>query len=164
MSELNLEQLAKFLVIAKKKTYASQNRMKIEPERPRFDELEFEEGEFYYRDSYCGFFQAPGMEIVRIGGKEGIPIWTMAYSGGVIDRFYGDITFAKQVFGFLKKALGAVPLQIPFRGPKNLKDGKWEYVNEVQGDIRRFSGHEIILYNREEVFNQDHIGGIVVDK
>jgi len=164
MVKLNLEELAEFLVKAKKNTYASVNKMKIASERPRFDELEFREGGYYYRDSYCGFFQAPGMEIVRIGGKDGTPIWTMAYSGGMIDRFYGDVAFAKQVFGFLKKALGVVPLQMPFRGPNNLKEGKWEYVNEVLGDIKRFSGHERILYNGEEVFNQDYIGGIVVYK
>ena len=38
----DLKRLAKFLVKAKKATYASVNKHKIEPERPSHDELEFE--------------------------------------------------------------------------------------------------------------------------
>ena len=162
--KINLVELATFLVNAKRNTYASQDRMEIIPERPRFNELGYKEGNFYYRDSYYGFFQAPGMEIVRIGGENGIPIWSMAYSGGMVEKFYGNINFAKEVFEFLKQALLKVPVDIPFRGPRNLKDDEWEYANEVNGDIGRFTGHERILYKGEEVFNQDYIGGLVIDK
>lgn len=106
---MDMQRLAKFLVEAKKNTYASANKMNIDPERPLHDELEYSDGEFYYRDSYVGFFQAPGMEEVRLG-KEGKTIWTMAYSGGMLPKYQGklDILFAKKAFGFLKKALGLV--------------------------------------------------------
>jgi len=119
---INNKQLAKFLVKAKKGTYASINNMKIKPEKPLHDELEFSDGEFYYRDSYAGFFQAPGMEEVRLG-KEGKTIWTMAYSGGMLKEYQKDIEFAKQTFGFLKKALSAIKESAPFIGPEELKDG-----------------------------------------
>jgi len=162
--KINLEELAKFLVNAKRNTYASTDRMKIKPERPKFDELEYEENGFYYRDSYCGFFQAPGMEIVRTGGRDGEPIWTMAYSGGMNLGFHDDADFAKEVFEFLKQALLEVPMSMPFRGPRNLRDGEWEYTNDINGDIKRFVGHERVLHKGEEVFNQDYIGGLVIDK
>ncbi|MEK6953258.1 MAG: DUF5680 domain-containing protein [Nanoarchaeota archaeon] len=164
MPELNLKKLAEFLVKAKKNTYASLNKMEIEPERPGFDELEFEGEGFYYRDSYVGFFQAPGMEVVRLDGKNGKSIWTMAYSGGMLKKYHGDVDFAKKVFTFLKKALEAVSVESPFRGPKNLKDNEWEYVNDIEGDIERFVGYEKIFFKKEEVFSQDYIGGIVLDK
>jgi len=158
---MDLKKLARFLVKAKIDTYASVNRMKIKPERLDFDELEYEKGDFYYRDSYVGFFQAPGMEVVRLKGKV---VWTMAYSGGMLEKFHGDEKFAKEVFGFLKEALKKVSEDIPFRGPKSFKKGEWKYVNEIKGDIKRFLGFEKILFKGKEVFSQEYIGGLVVDK
>ena len=160
---IDLEKLAKFLVEAKKKTYASVNKMKIDAERPLHDELEFEGDEFYYRDSYVGFFQAPGMEEVRLG-KEGETIWTMAYSGGMVPEYQEDINFAKQTFNFLKKALSLVDEKSPYRGIEKLEEGDWKYICKVEGDIKRFLGHEKIFFKDKEVFSQDYIGGLVLDK
>jgi len=67
--KIDLKKLGKFLVKAKKETYASLKSKEVAPERAGHKELEFQKGEFYYRDSYTGFFQAPGMEEVRLGGK-----------------------------------------------------------------------------------------------
>jgi len=101
MNKINLDELTKFLVEAKTRTYANVNAKETKPERPSFKELEYKKGKYEYRDSYCGFFFAPGQEIVRYN-KE--PIWAMAYSGGMIKEHHGDVAFAKEVFGFLKKA------------------------------------------------------------
>jgi hypothetical protein len=162
--EIDLKKLAEFLVKAKISTYASADRMKIESERSGFDELEFEEGDYYYRDSYAGFFQAPGMEVVRFGGKKGEPIWTMAYSGGMLERYHGDLGFAKEVFSFLKEALKRVAVDAPYRGPGDFTNGDFKYTNQFEGDMRRFVGLEKILYRGKEVFSQDYCGGIVLDK
>lgn len=158
---VDLDKLAKFLVKAKKGTYASINSMKIEPERPNHKELEFSEGDLYYRDSYVGMFQAPGMEEVRLG-KNGETIWTMAYSGGMLPEFNQNMDFAKLTFVFLKKALSLVNEKIPYRGPKKLEEGDWKYVNKVSGNITRFIGHEKIFFKGKEVFSQDYIGGLVI--
>ena len=162
---MDLKKLVKFLVEAKKKTYASANKMNIDLERPLHDELEFSNGEFYYRDSYVGFFQAPGIEEVRLG-EEGKTIWTMAYSGGMLPKYQGmlNILFAKKTFGFLKKALNLVEESKPYRGPEKLEEGDWKYESSVKGDIKRFIGHEKIFFKGEEVFSQDYIGGLVLDK
>ncbi|MAG19886.1 hypothetical protein CL618_00445 [archaeon] len=164
MIKMNLKKLARFLVKAKIDTYASVNKMKIEPERLDFDELEYEEGDFYYRDSYVGFFQAPGMEVVRLNGKKGKVVWTMAYGGGMKEEFHKNEKFAKEVFGFLKEALKRVSEDIPFRGPKSFEKDEWKYINKVEGDIKRFFGFEKILYKDKEVFSQEYIGGLVIDK
>jgi len=75
---LNLKELAKFLVKAKMGTYAADGA-EVSPQRPEFKELEFIEGDWEYRDSYAGFFFAPGQEVVRYKRK---PVWIMSYHGG----------------------------------------------------------------------------------
>ena len=164
---INLEELARFLVKAKKGTYAGDGK-EITPERPGFKELEYIEGDWNYRDSYIGFFMAPGQEVVRFQGK---PIWVMSYSGGMTSDFKDDINFAKETFNFLKRALLQVSEEMPFRGPKIFSDEKdWHYQNYFGGDVTNFHGHEKIYtlppvdeINRI-VFAQDYIGGLVLPK
>jgi len=157
---INLKELAKFLVKAKKQTYAGEGK-EITPQRPGFKELEYSENDYDYRDSYSGFFYAPGQEIVRF---KGVPIWSMSYSGGMKKEYHEDVEFAEKVFTFLKKALFKITEDIPFRGPKHLKEGDFEYINEVEGDITNFKGHEKILFKGKEVFSQDYIGGLIVHR
>lgn len=144
---IDLKELAMFLVKAKKQTYAGEGK-EITPQRPDFKELEYSENDYDYRDSYTGFFYAPGQEVVRI--KE-VPIWSMSYSGGMRPEYHGDVEFAGKVFAFLKKALFKVTADIPFRGPKKFKEGDFEYVNEVEGSVENFIGHEKILFKGKEV-------------
>lgn len=158
--EFDLIQLAKFLVKAKTRTYAGESK-EIPPQRSGFTELELEEGNFEYRDSYSGFFQAPGQEVVRYKGK---PIWAMAYSGGMEKEYHGDVDFAIKTFSFLKQALLLVEESKPFRGPDNLKEGDYEYINKIEGDIINFRGQEEILYKGEKVFTQNYIGGLIIQK
>lgn len=158
--EIDPKQLAKFLVKAKINAYAGDGA-EVSPQRPGFYELEYKEGDLEYRDSYVGFYLAPGQEVVRLNGK---PIWMMAYNGGMGNKHWQDKELADKTFLFLKKALKQVPETIPFRGPANLKEGDFEYTNEVKGDIRNFLGTERIFYKGEEVFRQDYMGGLVLPK
>ena len=47
-------------------------------------ELEFKEGDWYYKDSYTGFFQSWGREVVWYNKK---PFWTQIYGGGMNKEF-----------------------------------------------------------------------------
>jgi len=158
--EINLEELVEFLVKAKVNTYAGDGK-EIESQRPGFKELEFKEGNWEYRDSYSGFYFAPGQEVVRFKGN---PVWTMAYSGGMNEKYHGNLDFAKQTFRFLKEALKRVEKSRPFRGPEYFKQGDYEYIDKSEGDINNFKGTEKILYKGEEVFRQEYIGGLIVSK
>lgn len=158
--EHNLNELARFLVKAKVQAYAGDGR-EVSPERPGFEELEFSEGIWNYRDSYSGFFFAPGQEIVRVNGQ---PVWAMAYSGGMRPEYHGDRAFAKRTFTFLKKALLLVEESRPFRGPNQLQEGDYEYTDASEGDITDFKGTEHILYQGNEVFRQHYIGGLIIPK
>ena len=158
--KIDLRQLAKFLVKAKIQTYAGDGE-EVSPQRPKFKELEFKEGDWEYRDSYAGFFFAPGQEVVRFKGN---PVWAMAYSGGMKQKYHGGIEFAKKTFGFLKEALKQIEESRPFRGPHNFKQGDFEYIDESEGDVTFFKGTEKILFKGEEVFRQEYVGGLVVPK
>jgi len=157
--EINLKELSQFLVKAKIQTYAGDGK-KISPQRSGFKEIEFSNGDWYYRDSYCGFYSAPGQEVVRYKGK---PIWMMSYSGGMKKKYHGNFEFAKQTYDFLKEALKRVDESKPFRGPDNFKKGDYEYISKVEGDVKSFVGTEKIFYKGEEVFRQNYIGGLIVN-
>lgn len=159
--KINLRELATMLVKAKLSTYASETSKEITPQRPDFKELEYEDGDWNYRDSYSGFFYAPGQEIMRY---KNVPIWAMSYGGGMLPKHHGDVAFAKQTFSFLKKALSKVDESRPFRGPVSLIEGDWEYRSSNEGDIKDFSGVEHILYKGEVVFKQYFIGGLIIPK
>jgi len=157
---IDFEELANFLVRAKKQAYAGDGN-EIPPQRPGFKELEYVEGDMEYRDSYSGFYFAPGQEVVRFQGR---PVWAMSYSGGMRPEYHGQRDFAKQTFMFLKRALSNVKGSRPFRGPENLIDGEWQYTDSSEGDITDFKGTEHIFFMGKEVFMQCYIGGLIVPK
>jgi hypothetical protein len=157
---IDLKQLAKFLLEAKTRGGYGFGK-EIKPLRKGFKELEYRKGRFYYRDSYSGFFQAPGQEVVYYNGS---PMWAMSYSGGMNPMYQKDAEFAKKVFEFLGKALAKMPISKPFRGPKKLKIDDYLYVNKISGGIRDFSGVEKIYYKGKEVFKQCYIGGLIIGK
>lgn len=158
--KIDINELADFLIRAKRQTYAGDGK-EIVPQRPGFRELEYKEGNWEYRDSYTGFYFAPGQEVVRFRRK---PVWTMAYSGGMKYGFHGNVNFVKQTFEFLKKVMLRVEKSKPFRGPENFREGDYEYTNKTDGDIKDFNGTECILYKGKEVFRQNYMGGLVIDK
>jgi hypothetical protein len=152
--------LNEFLFSANENGYAGEGK-EVEPQRPKFKEIEYIEGDWYFRDSYSGFYFAPGQEVVYFKDK---PIWAMAYAGGMKFDYHGDHDFAKQTFSFLKRALMAMDKEKPFRGPENFEEGEWKYESKVEGDIRDFLGNEKIYYQGELVFEQNFIGGLIVSK
>ena len=159
MEEL-LTELNRFLGKARLATYAG-GGPETKPQRVGFKELEFKEGGWEYRDSYAGFFQSWGQEVVWHKGK---PFWNQIYGGGMTRKFQNNENFAVKTFGFLKKALSAGERQEEFqpRGPKKFSERDWEYVCEWEGDITNFKGSEKILFKGEIVFTHDFLGGLIL--
>ncbi len=127
-----------------------------------FHELEFREGDWHYRDSYTGFFQSWGREVVWY--KEKI-VWNSLYGGGMVSEYHGNRQFAHDTFSFLKKVLSAGEKVETFqpRGPNHFKEGDWEYNCDWKGDIESFNGDEKISYQGKVVFTHHFFGGFVVE-
>jgi hypothetical protein len=104
--KFDVEELKKFLVEAKMGTYASGGG-EVSPQRSGFKELEYRKGRWYYRDSYSGYFQAPGMEVVYFKDE---PVWTMAYGGKVHEEFYGK---TDDTYAFFEESYVESPGRIP---------------------------------------------------
>ncbi len=164
--EFTLGQLNSFLGKAALATYATGGEA-VDPLTPNFisrfngfKELEYKEKDFYYRDSYAGFFRSAGQETVWFKGK---PVWSQSYGGGMEKKFCKDEKFAKETFDFLKKAMSTGEKVLAFqpRGPEEFEDGDWEYSCDWQGDIAGFKGAEKIIYRDRAVFAHDFFGGLL---
>ncbi|KKQ81503.1 MAG: hypothetical protein UT05_C0015G0012 [Parcubacteria group bacterium GW2011_GWF2_38_76] len=158
MPEIDYNELKKFLLDANTNGYAGSGN-KVTPQRPGFKEIECSNGDWLMHDSYAGHFFAPGQEIVYY---KGIPIWTMAYAGGMKFQHHGDEELAHETFVFLKKALLAMDPEKPYRGPEHFEEGEWKYISTLEGDIKDFLGNEKIYHEGELLFEQIFIGGIIV--
>lgn len=150
------QQIFKFIDRAGKATYAGGGK-EVEPERKDFHELEYQEGDFYYRDSYAGHYRSRGMEIVRYQGK---PVWASLYGGGMVE---GKENLANQTFEFLKKAMSTDEKGFEsYRGPHRLKIEDWEYRYDQEGDTEECSGYEEIYYKGELIFFHRIFGGLII--
>ena len=147
-------ELVEFIVKAKIHTYASGK--KATKLKEGFEEFVFKEGDFEYRDRYHARDPKPfgGQEVVWQNGKA---IWIMNYYG----YMSSDKINSETLYEFLRKAIGLVDKNKPFRGPSNFKDNKFEYRNQSEGDFNCFKGVEIILLKGKEVYRLEYHGGMI---
>ena len=148
---MNME-LREFLVKAKLSTYAGSGEGAERILKGGAKELTYEEGDFKYVDRYFGFNPFAGEEIVFRNEKA---VWAMNYYGRVISRKVS----AKKVYGFLKQALRLAGKDRPFRGPERFRKGDFEYLNEINGNIKEFSGIERIIHKGNEAYRLFYHGG-----
>ncbi len=160
--DLQLQQLNGFFGTAALATYAG-NSGYAKPINKGFKEMEYRENDWYYRDSYCGFFKSWGKETVWFKEK---PVWVQNYGGGMNTEYQGNESFAKRTFSFLKSALAAGKKSEVFqpRGPKQYKKGNWRYETDLDGGIQKFNGFEKIFYKDKLVFTHRYFGGVVIDR
>ena len=162
MDKSLLNELNNFLGKAALATYAG-GGPGVDPEKAEkgMKELEYgnEDEEWYYKDSYAGFFQSFGREVVWHNGK---PFWCQIYGGGMKPEFHSNLEFTHKTFDFLKKALSAGEKSEEFqpRGPKKFEEGDWVYESKTIGNIKKFKGSEKILHKGKIVFTHDFFGGL----
>jgi hypothetical protein len=158
---IDIEQLRIFLKNQSQHTWAA-DPQNVESGRSGFKDLEYRERDWCIRDSYAGYYQAPGMSVVYYKKR---PVWTVAYSGKVFENKYA---YAREAFDFLKRALKRKDLKsaddLPVRGPANYVEGDWLYKFNWHGDLKCFHGQEKIFYRKEEIFYQDIMGGFIIGK
>ncbi len=152
--KIEISELAKFLVKAKKNTYASNGEGGERKLENGGRELIYEDSGYKYIDTYFGFSPFIGQEIVS---KNGEVIWVMNYWGLI----YKDIVSPKEIYTFLKKALMQPDPLVPLRGPEKFEEGEFQYSNIGGGAIETYFQHvETIFYRGERVFELQCHGGV----
>lgn len=152
---MSKDDLEKFLLNARTKTYATANG-KSEPLLPGSVQYEHSDGDFSYRDIYYignGIF--PGLETVFYKDN---PVWSMSY--------FGDFSSSteEQADNMLRKAL--IDLWETTRIYKQVdKDyGDFTYTRSGTGSIDELNGTEEICIGGEKVYFFYYAGGFIDHK
>ena len=152
-SQINAEELGKFLLEAKRATWASGKKaVKTDNGGEYFI---FAKSPYFYKDKYYDNDPNPfiGQEIVSFNGK---PIWGMNYYGWLTEegKEYKD---QEGLAKFLREALSNLTdIQNPFRGPeqypkfenKTIDKKRLIYLNHPEGDLFNFQGKEWIIMGK----------------
>lgn len=140
-TNLAMNELIDFLILAKKNTYAGKKNEATSC-RPNSHDFSFADDNGYsYYDTYLGGECFTGEEAVW---HHQVPVWSMNYAGRIIgEHFNGD---------FLKEALMAVPRELPFRGPELYTKGDYFYHCNVTGVFSWFQGYEEIFYLDDKIY------------
>ncbi len=153
----DLQHLAKFLVEAKKQTYASGDEAKIESSRAGSNDYEYSDGGMTYHDTYFGGVRFMGEEVVYSAGKVS---WGMNYRG---ETLRPDMSEAA-MDAVLRPALSMVGEDtdvIPVRGPRKFERDGYVYEFEVEGTLESFSGKETVSKDGEVVYRLSCNGGMI---
>jgi hypothetical protein len=145
--------LKRFLVEAKKNTYASgdENIKKIESDNSTT--IVYKSGEYKYHDNYFGGEPFGGREVVFKNGKE---IYMMVYYGYVKK----GVENINEIYNFLMYALKNIPEDYPYRGPEKIVGDKYVYENSWNGEIDNFYGNERITdFDGNIIYEDRYIGG-----
>lgn len=152
---LPLDILADFLNTANKNSYANKDALKVASLRPESKDYHFEKDGLIYHDTYFGERNFIGEEIVY---KDQKPVWGANYFGLVL----ADEINEKEVYNFLRQALMQKYNDIiPVRGPKNFRNGDWNYQFSANGDLTNFTGQEEIFLNEKIIYRCLVHGGLI---
>lgn len=152
---IDLNELCKFLVKAKKSTYAAGDVAKKIVGDDKSTTMTFEDGDWRYHDNYFGGEPYGGREVVFF---QNMPMYMMVYYGWVIE----GVSDVQAVYRTLQGALRHIPKDKPFRGPEKYNLDGIEYSNMFEGNIDNFFGEEIIKsIDGNEIYKAKYIGGLI---
>jgi hypothetical protein len=145
-------EMIRFLLEAKRSTYAG-NGPHAPSSRPASVDLSYQDGDYFYLDSYLGGLRFAGEEAVWHKGQ---PLWSMNYFGWML------VEEVPPAFGeFLKMALLEAPGEAPYRGPACFVRGDFEYQCQWQGSPERFEGRETICQGGAPIYELVFHGGSI---
>lgn len=156
-----MENIDKFLIAAKKATYADENAEYCESTRLGSRDFEYSsiiDGKKYvYHDTYFGGKKFLGSEVVYIDDNQ--PKWGMNYYGISLTDDSED--FFDSILRPALMCVGEDNSVIPIRGPKEFVNGEFTYKLDVKGDLSNFEGVESIYKNDTLIFKVILNGGII---
>ena len=148
-SDTDLDELIAFRLEANVNTYAA-FKNEVDATRPASHDFRYENGKYIYHDTYFGGEEFAGEEAVWRNGQA---IYAMNYMGRVLaDGFSGN---------FLKEALRAADVKMPYRGPEIYQSGEYTYRCKVTGDFTWFQGCEEIYHGNQKVYECVFHGGLL---
>lgn len=152
-----MNELKKFLIEAKKQTYANANIKKSASSRLNSNDYEYQNRNMTYHDTYFGGTKFIGEEIVYVDNKT---FWGMNYYGVTIDESLGE----EAMDNALRPALMMVGDDediIPVRGPKRFINGDYKYTFQVNGSLENFIGTETVYKDNIKIFELKCCGGLI---
>lgn len=152
-----MNEIEKFLIDAKRKTYANANGKRASSTRRGSKDYEYTNGNMTYHDTYFGGTKFIGEEVVYENSET--PIWGMNYYGVTVVDTLSEEAIDKA----LRPALMMVGSDniVPVRGPREFINGEYKYTFEVEGDLKEFKGTETIYKNDEKVYVLECHGGMI---
>lgn len=138
ISKKFLQELAKFIVKASKKGYASDSTVVIE-EPDGSKSVYFEEGDWKYHDNWFGGEPYGGRTVIFHKGKA---VWMMLYQGMI---FPWVKISPEKIYVFLRKTLQLITEERPYRGPERYVQDGLAYLSDLEGDVEAFKGTENIV-------------------
>lgn len=149
------------IVRFKKEAYAANGEYKTTPNRTK--RFESQMNGWQFSDEYEGDACFAGRESLSKILPLRTPVWTMNYYGRVL---YEEIP-KETVFAFLREALKAVPIDLPFRGPKKFYDEGFPNLgyhnNLIDGkDVAYANGIETIWLRGYHIYKGRWSGGLVM--
>lgn len=159
---MSSEKIIKFLIAAKKQTYANSNAEKIIPSRLGSKDYHYEtqlEGmQLIYHDTYFGGMRFVGEEVVYCGSDN--PEWGMNYYGVTLDENLSEEAMDKALRPALMK-VGEDESVIPVRGPSKFENDGYTYTFFSEGPIEDFTGTEEIYKDKKLVYRLCCHGGLI---
>lgn len=151
--EINQERLFEFIAEARRNTFASGSTPVSNPRLLSSIQLEFQKGDYFYRDIYFnGNKKFIGQEIVYQGSK---PIWGMNYAGKQIEKLE---------INFLREALYRLADKCRFGKICEHEKREFRYQDNGQGNLENFLGQEQIFADGKNIYKLDYQGGLISDK
>jgi hypothetical protein len=152
-----MNNIEKFLIEAKKQTYANSTVEKASSTRLNSKDYEYKSDNMVYHDTYFGGTKFIGEEVVYIDNET---YWAMNYYGVTIDENLGE----EAMDNALRPALMMVGEDkeiIPVRGPREFINNEYKYTFEVEGNLDYFNGTERIYKNGIKIYELKCSGGLI---
>ena len=152
-----MENLERFIIKAKANGWvgAEPGGKKVSPSRLGSLDVTFEDGDFFYQDSFVGLSDFCGQEHICYKGE---PVWSQAYYGCIVRD---DLIDAAHTVEVLRAALGAMYREGRFLGSFEFPHGEYIYQDKNDGSILNFSGQEEIRIRGEVAYRLQYFGGFV---
>lgn len=150
---MEIEQLRSFLVDSNRAGYAGGNEKKWVKESDGSTTIPYSKGSWRSHDNFFGGEPYGGRTVVFYENKA---VWMMVYYGWVEEGVNADL-----VYGTLRGALMQMPVDHPYRGPREFTQGDLTYTNNWDGELDRFSGEEVITQQGKVIYKANYLGGEV---